>query len=98
MELLLELLWLLLPEGVLPLKLGSFFPVAGPVDTYSLLLLLFVVEPPGVVLPGVVDDELLPGVLLLPGVVMLVELFVALPLMLMALPPLAVQAPFAAKV
>ena len=38
LELLPELLWLVLPEGATPLKLGSLWPVAGPVETYSLLL------------------------------------------------------------
>lgn len=99
MELLLELLWLLPPEGVLPLKLGSFFPVAGPVDTYSLLLLLllFELKLPGavlllvLVLPGVVPEEVL-----FPGTVL--EFVLLLLLTFRAFPLLVVQAPFAAKV
>ena len=92
-----ELLWLLPPEGVLPLKLGSLFPVAGPVDTYSLLLLLllFELKLPGavlvLVLPGVVPEEVL-----FPGTVL--EFVLLLLLTFRAFPLLVVQAPFAAKV
>ena len=85
-------------------------PVAGPVATYSLLLLL-VEEEPGVVLPGV-DALELPGAVLLellelfpPGTVLVLELELpgvrlldVLVFALIALPLLVVQAPFAAKV
>ena len=99
-------------EGVLPLKLGSLLPVAGPVATYSLLLLLLLEEEfPGVafpfVLPGVEDAVLLepPGVELLekfpeelPGVFVPVVVFDTVLFTFSAFPLLVVQAPLAAKV
>ena len=67
---------------VLPLKLGSLFPVAGPEATYSLLLLLLEDELPGVVLPLIlpgVEAVLLIILLLLPGVTPPVVVFVTEP-------------------
>ena len=98
-------------DGVLPLKLGSILPVAGPVATYSLLLLLLLEEFPGVVfpvvLPGVEEAVLLelPGVKLLekvpellPGVFVPAVVFDAVLFTFSAFPLLVVQAPLAAKV
>ena len=80
---------------MLPLKLGSLFPVAGPVDTYSLLLLLllFELKLPGAVLLLVL---VLPGEVLFPGTVL--EFVLLLLLTFRAFPLLVVQAPFAVKV
>ena len=103
---------LLLEEfPVLPLKLGSLLPVAGPVATYSLLLVLLLEELPGValplVLPGVEEAVLfvLPGAELLeevpelpPGVVAPDVVFDVVLFTFSAFPPLVVQAPLAAKV
>ena len=92
-------------DGVLPLKLGSILPVAGPVATYSLLLLLLLEEFPGVVfpvvLPGVEEAVLLklPGVKLLEKVPELLPgVFDAVLFTFSAFPLLVVQAPLAAKV
>ena len=98
---------LLVPPGVellldgfplLPLKLGSLLPVAGPLATYSLLLLEK--ELPGLTLPLVFPGaellekfpEELPGVFV-PAVVFEAGLFT-----FNAFPLLVVQAPLAAKV
>ena len=58
---------------VLPLKLGSFLPVAGPEATYSLLLLLLEEELPGV------EAALLTVGLVLPGVTLPVAVLVTEP-------------------